>query len=199
MTATGLEPRRTIYFVNEHSTIWPNNWVFVYELSGSGFDSRCSHLNCRFATASSKEFRDIQATIECGFTLKHVRDMTRTYSQILLYQKIQIQIAFWYRISNTFDFFESLKILLLNTNTTLMMSAKLATPGYSTTLWRRNSWLWRHKQNFIAWLKLYCRSGHVNKALVILAYLCKRNYRNLNFIRIWPEKPLFCVAVLVQV
>ena len=31
--------------------------------------------------ASSKEFLDIQATIECGFTLKRVRDMTRTYSQ----------------------------------------------------------------------------------------------------------------------
>ena len=33
-----------------------------------------------FAPASSKEFLDIQATIECGFTLKHVRDMIRTYS-----------------------------------------------------------------------------------------------------------------------
>ena len=33
-----------------------------------------------FAPASSKEFLDIQATIECGFTLKLVRDMTRTYS-----------------------------------------------------------------------------------------------------------------------
>ena len=33
-----------------------------------------------FAPASSKEFLDIQATIECGFTLKRVRDMTRTYS-----------------------------------------------------------------------------------------------------------------------
>ena len=30
--------------------------------------------------ASSKEFLDIQATIEDGFTLKRVRDMTRTYS-----------------------------------------------------------------------------------------------------------------------
>ena len=30
----------------------------------------------------SKEFLDIQATIECGFTLKRVRDMTRTYSQM---------------------------------------------------------------------------------------------------------------------
>ena len=33
-----------------------------------------------FAPASSKEFLDIQATIECGFTLKRVRDMNRTYS-----------------------------------------------------------------------------------------------------------------------
>ena len=33
------------------------------------------------APASSKEFLDIQATIECGFTLKRVRDMTRTYRQ----------------------------------------------------------------------------------------------------------------------
>ena len=30
-----------------------------------------------FAPASSKEFLDIQATIECGFTLKRVRDMTK--------------------------------------------------------------------------------------------------------------------------
>ena len=33
-----------------------------------------------FAPASSKEFLDIEATIECGFTLKRVRDMTRKYS-----------------------------------------------------------------------------------------------------------------------
>ena len=38
-----------------------------------------------FAPASSKEFLDIQATIECGFTLKSVRDIIRTYSQDLSY------------------------------------------------------------------------------------------------------------------
>ena len=37
-----------------------------------------------FAPASSKAFLDIQATIECGFSLKRVRDMTRTYSQLKL-------------------------------------------------------------------------------------------------------------------
>ena len=31
---------------------------------------------------SSKEFLDIQATIEYGFTLKRVQDMVRTYSQL---------------------------------------------------------------------------------------------------------------------
>ena len=41
------------------------------------------------APASSKEFLDIQATIECGFTLKRVRDMTKTYSQIHRTDKYQ--------------------------------------------------------------------------------------------------------------
>ena len=37
-----------------------------------------------FAPASSKEFLDIQATIECGFTLKRVRDMIKTYSLVIV-------------------------------------------------------------------------------------------------------------------
>ena len=35
-----------------------------------------------FAPASGKEFLDIQAIIGCGFTLKRIRDMTRTYNQM---------------------------------------------------------------------------------------------------------------------
>ena len=34
------------------------------------------------APVSSKEFLNIQATIDCGFTLKHVRDIIRTYIQL---------------------------------------------------------------------------------------------------------------------
>ena len=48
-----------------------------------------------FAPASSKEFLDIQATIECGFTLKRVRDMTRTYS-----------LHYWFRDMVSFDFLD---------------------------------------------------------------------------------------------
>ena len=28
--------------------VWPNGWVFIYELNGSEFESSCSHLNFRF-------------------------------------------------------------------------------------------------------------------------------------------------------
>ena len=41
-----------------------------------------------FAPASSKEFLNIQATVECGFTLKRVSDMTRTYSDYTDYMDI---------------------------------------------------------------------------------------------------------------
>ena len=40
-----------------------------------------------FAPGSSKEFLDIQATIKCGFTPEHVRDMTTTNSQMHLTHK----------------------------------------------------------------------------------------------------------------
>ena len=58
VTATGLEPRTT--YQSPVAVTSPSD----------------------FAPASSKEFLDIQATIECRFTLKRVRDMTRTYSQM---------------------------------------------------------------------------------------------------------------------
>ena len=35
------------------------------------------------APALSKEFLDTQATVECGFTLKLVRDMIKTYNYVL--------------------------------------------------------------------------------------------------------------------
>ena len=52
LTTTGLEPRTT-YFLNEHSIIWPHwpsSWLFVYELSGFGFESSCSQLNFKIRT-----------------------------------------------------------------------------------------------------------------------------------------------------
>ena len=31
--------------------VWLNGWVFVYELSGCGFESSCSHLNFKFCVS----------------------------------------------------------------------------------------------------------------------------------------------------
>ena len=62
-------------------SVWPNGCVFVYELSGSEFESSCSHLDFIFRACFEQGILDIQATIEYGFTLKRVRDVTRTYSK----------------------------------------------------------------------------------------------------------------------
>ena len=59
--------------------------------------------------------------------------------KILLYQEIQIQIAFWYIISNSFNFSWVFKDFLINLVIILMMSAKMATPGLLkiTVFWNK--------------------------------------------------------------
>ena len=54
--------------------------VFVYELSGCAFESRCCHLNFRYGACF--EGVPFQAIIECRFSLKLVRDMIITYSHM---------------------------------------------------------------------------------------------------------------------
>ena len=92
--------------------------MFVYELSGCRLESGYSHLkklfwidwNLRqyildFALVSSKEFLDIQTTIDCGFTLKRVCDMIRTCSLFsLLFCLVYIKIV------DSMDIYKSLNI-----------------------------------------------------------------------------------------
>ena len=60
---------------SQHSSItwpvWLNHWVFVYEISGCGFESHCCHNYSSFTVRQTKE---------SGFTLKLVRDMRITYN-----------------------------------------------------------------------------------------------------------------------
>ena len=62
-----------------------------------------------FAPASSKEFLDIQATIECGFTLKRVRDMKKhTVNVVYLFHVIIPSNQIWQKIisqTNIFNIF----------------------------------------------------------------------------------------------
>ena len=52
--------------------VWPNGWVFVYELSGFGFESSCSHL------------KELQ--------IKHFRSTNSEKLQFFLNMKIQFVI-----------------------------------------------------------------------------------------------------------
>ena len=63
------------------SPVWRNGWVFVYEQSGCGFESRCSHLNFRYG-ASFKQRVPWHSgkSVECKLTLNLVHDMIITYS-----------------------------------------------------------------------------------------------------------------------
>ena len=83
MTATGLETNN--HFVRKQTLnhlVWLNGWVFFYELSGCGFKSSCSHLNFKFRACFEQgvSWHSGKAIIKCGFTVKRVRDMTRTLS-----------------------------------------------------------------------------------------------------------------------
>ena len=85
MTRTYSHIHRTGKY-SEHNSIiwsvWPNGWVFVYDLSDSLFQSSCSHLNFTFRACFKQGVRWQRGTTECGFTLKSVHDMARTYSQM---------------------------------------------------------------------------------------------------------------------
>ena len=72
-THNHLVCKRTLPF-SQTRPVWLNGWVFVYKLSGYGFESPCNRLNFRCRPY-------FEATVECGFTLTPVRDMIRTCSQ----------------------------------------------------------------------------------------------------------------------
>ena len=53
MTITYSQMHHTHKYSQHRSIIWPvwlNSWVFVYKLSGCGFQSHCCHLNFRYYT-----------------------------------------------------------------------------------------------------------------------------------------------------
>ena len=54
-----------------------------------------------FSPVSSKEFLDIQVTTECRFTLKHVCDMTRTYSLPVIVAIFSSKFT-WINVKSTF-------------------------------------------------------------------------------------------------
>ena len=65
--------------------IWsvaPNGWVFVYELTGSWFESSCSHLNFRFRPCLEQGVPWHSGNYRVWIQSQCVRDMTRIYTQM---------------------------------------------------------------------------------------------------------------------
>ena len=56
--------------------------AFSYHLTYAFQSESTLYICLNVAPVLSKEFLDIQANIECGFTLKSTHDMIRTYSQM---------------------------------------------------------------------------------------------------------------------
>ena len=60
--------------------VWLNGSMFAYKVSGCGFESRYCHLNFSYGACFEQGVPWHSGNYECGFTLKHVRDMIITYS-----------------------------------------------------------------------------------------------------------------------
>ena len=74
---------KALFILRIFHFFWPfghvEKWLVIYKLSDCEFESRWNHLifslNLLRVPTSSNLFLRIQATIECGFTLKRVRDV----------------------------------------------------------------------------------------------------------------------------
>ena len=63
-------------------SVWPNGWVFVYELSGCGFESRCSHLNFRYRACFEQGVPWHSGKYRVWMQCETHPDMIRTYNQM---------------------------------------------------------------------------------------------------------------------
>ena len=121
-----MDSLRNAYVTWQEHTVWLNGWVFVYELSGCGFESRCCHLTSGMAPASSKEFFDIQVNYRVW-----IHSETRTWHgnniQCVLIFMLKLQAAsdkhvYWkqnyvlvkYVLSISAEYSGSSTVLLLN-------------------------------------------------------------------------------------
>ena len=69
MNRTGKYSRHSSIILS----VFPNSLLVVYKLGGAVLVPHSSQLNFRFCTCFEKGVLDIEATIECGFTLNQVR------------------------------------------------------------------------------------------------------------------------------
>ena len=95
------QSRREIGSLSDYNWTWIQNHLVRKRLSCDlstylyGALDRV-FLSCHVRSSEwihTQEFLDIQATTECGFTLKRVRDMTRTHRRITLFLSKEIVVT----------------------------------------------------------------------------------------------------------
>ena len=96
--------------------------------------------------------------------------------QILLYQEIQIYIAFWYILSNSFSFLWVAGLLKIKVFWNKGYDIRISVHDVSNKILTRDS-------SYIVDVAMWPKFGNSGISMI--------SYRNLNFIRIWREKTLF--------
>ena len=86
MIRTYSQLHRTDKYSEHSSIVWPNSWVFVYELSRSGSKSSCSHLNFTLRTC-----------FEQGVLSHFGNYRVWIHSETYLWHDKTIQSIAWYR------------------------------------------------------------------------------------------------------
>ena len=134
----------------------------------------------------------------CGICLEfssHQHFFTR-HQQILLYHEMQIEIVFWFIFPIYFNFSSVFIDCSKNMVKILIMSARVATANFPKIkiFWNKGYYIiypvydvtnkiLSHDTNYIMVVVMWPKFGNSD--------ICIRSYHNLNFIKIWTEKPLF--------
>ena len=116
-----------------------------------------------------KRIREIYGSRDTSLEFCWHQQFFNGNQQILRYQEIHVQIAFWYKFSNFFNFSWVFKCFFNKKVKILMMSAKMVTSGLLNTkvFWNKGYdviiYIYDVTKKIITWFKIYCRCGHVTK------------------------------------
>ena len=126
---------------------------------------------------------------------------SKEFSKFCYIKKYRYRLHFSTEFLIILDFFASLKICLINLVIISMMSAKMATPGLLKIMvfWNKGYDVIisvNDATNKILSRDLNCIADGLMWSKFGIWVFYERSYHNLNFIRIWSEKPLFWRAGL---
>ena len=106
--------------------VWPNGWVFVYQLSDSGFESSCSRLNFRFRACFEQ-----RVPWHSGNYRVWIHSETRTLHDKNI-QSLMIFILIWWMIwnkSNISWYFKGLSLMMFGTKDLFLNYANMVFLG----------------------------------------------------------------------